>query len=239
MLDLPVIGSGLDAFTSDADGDGLLELRWSGDVLGRVVETFVRMAPEVIDAEVSYADGTTDTLTGTPNHPFWVPAVNDYVALEDLEVGTVLRTYGGSEATVLGLTWKPGEVEVYDIEVEGLHNFFVRGPGSDAPGVLVHNSTRGTATIGRVDDLTALPDGDWTLLKHMEGSLGSPKANWKRNSGVLRREMGKGNPIRDASVDSAGQLIDHPSTFLNMERELLKDHGWWYDAATTMWNPAK
>jgi len=54
------------------------------------------------------------------------------VALEDVEVGTVLRTYGGSEATVLGLTWKPGDVHpdrvvVYDIEVlagpgGGLHN---------------------------------------------------------------------------------------------------------------------
>lgn len=90
-----------------------------------------------------------------------MPAANDYVALEDLEVGTVLRTYRGSEATVLGLTWKPGEVEVYDIEVEGLHNFFVRGLGSDAPGVLVHNSTpsispqaRGRASETRVlDDL--------------------------------------------------------------------------------------
>lgn len=82
-----------------------------------------------------------------------MPAVGDYVELQDLEVGTVLRTYGAGlegpghggavsgAATVLGLTWKPGEVEVYDIEVEGLHNFFVRGAGSDAPGVLVHNST--------------------------------------------------------------------------------------------------
>ena len=117
-------------------------VRETGEVLGRVVNTYVRTTDGVFDVHIAYPDGQVDTLTGTPNHPFWVPAVQDYVALEDLAVGTVLRTYGGSEATVLGLTWKPGEVEVYDIEVEGLHNFFVRGPGSDGPGVLVHNSTK-------------------------------------------------------------------------------------------------
>jgi len=108
------------------------------------------------------------------------------VELEDPRVGTVLRTYGGSEATVLGLTWKPGDVHpdrvvVYDIEVlagpgRGLHNFFVRGlgqtaAGSDAPGVLVHNSSSvsalryaptrkhkkgGWGTEMDLDDVTAL-----------------------------------------------------------------------------------
>ena len=120
----------------------------TGEVLGRVVNTFVRMSDAVLDVDIAYADGSSDTLTGTPNHPFWVPSVQDYIELQDLEVGTVLRTYGGSEATVLGLTWKPGEVEVYDIEVEGLHNFYVRGEGSDAAGVLVHNSTPKVGTSG-------------------------------------------------------------------------------------------
>lgn len=38
--------------TADADGDGLIEVRPTGDVLGKVVNTFVRMAPEVIDADI-------------------------------------------------------------------------------------------------------------------------------------------------------------------------------------------
>ena len=50
---------------------------------------------------------------------------------------------------MLGRTFRKGDVDVYDIEVEGLHNFFVRGPGSDAPGVLVHNSTVPTPTEGQ------------------------------------------------------------------------------------------
>ncbi|MCB9672659.1 MAG: hypothetical protein H6734_24490 [Alphaproteobacteria bacterium] len=130
----------------------------TGEVLGRVVDGFVRSAPETVNVRIAFVDGPEDVLTGTPNHPFWVPSVQDYVELKDLEVGTVLQTYGGAEATVLGLTWKPGEVEVYDIEVEGLHNFFVRGPGSDAPGVLVHNSTGGRFASSVADDLLGSAD---------------------------------------------------------------------------------
>ena len=106
-------------------------------------------------------------------------AVRDYVPLGKLEVGTVLHVQGGGEAVLVSKTWRQGEfaaersdvgespersagtVRVFDFEVEGLHNFYVRGEGSDAAGVLVHNSTpsispqaRGRASETRVlDDL--------------------------------------------------------------------------------------
>jgi hypothetical protein len=116
-----------------------------------VVNTFVRIAPDVIDAEIEHADGTKDTLTGTPNHPFWVPAVRDYVPLGKLEVGTELHVQGGGEAVLVSKTWRQGEFEVFDFEVEGLHNFYVRGEGSDAAGVLVHNSTAKGGTYKLID----------------------------------------------------------------------------------------
>ncbi len=58
------------------------------------------------------------------------------------------------------------------------------------------------AVIGKVDDLNApgaIKPGENTLLKHLPNQ-GNPKANWKQNSSVLRQEMNKGKPIRDASV---------------------------------------
>lgn len=111
------------------------------DTIGKVTRLFVRVAPAVIDAEIAYASGSSDTLTGTPNHPFWVDAVRDYVPLGELEVGTVLHVQGGGEAILVSKTWRQGDFEVFDFEVEGLHNFYVRGEGSEAAGVLVHNST--------------------------------------------------------------------------------------------------
>jgi len=173
-----------------------LAIRATSNVLGKVVNNFVRIAPEVVDVTISYSDGHVDRLTGTPNHPFWVPAVDDYVALEDLEVGTVLRTYGGSEATVLGLTWKPGEVEVYDIEVEGLHNFLVRGPGSDAAGVLVHNSTGPKlltgARIGHATPWAEMSAAQRKAFQHSysrhAAELGLP--NWAQSrAGDLQRQF--------------------------------------------------
>ena len=130
---------------------------------------------------VSYEDGSSDRLTGTPNHPFWVPAVRDYVPLGKLEVGTVLHVQGGGEAILVSKTWRQGEfaaersdvgespersagtVRVFDFEVEGLHNFYVRGEGSDAAGVLVHNST--------ARDMSKFDFG-----KHLRGMIGDPPA---------------------------------------------------------------
>jgi hypothetical protein len=84
--------------------------------------------------------------------------------------------------------------------------------------------------IGRVKDLKDLQPHEKSLLDRLP-NLGNPKANWAQNSGILRQEMERGLPIRDASpMDTAGQ-------FLNAERNLLVDRGWTFDRLTNFWNP--
>ena len=87
--------------------------------------------------------------------------------------------------------------------------------------------------IGKLPDLTKLAEGERTLILR---NLGSFKANWYQNSSLLRQELSLGNPIRDASIDAAGKLIDNTG-FLRAERNLLENHGWTYDAGTTQWFP--
>jgi hypothetical protein len=65
---------------------------------------------------------------------------------------------------------------------------------------------------------------------------GSPQANWKQNSSVLRAIMNEGNPIRDASpfIRSIDPNLgmkgtSNANTFLHMERNLLYEHGWRYN----------
>jgi len=129
-------------FESDVvDGD--LAVRATGDVLGRVVQTFVRQSDTVIDAEIAYEDGTVEVITGTPEHPFWVPAENDWVPLGELVEGTELHVDSGAGSILVSSTWRQGDFTVYNFEVEGTHNYFVRAPGSDAPAVLVHNTCFG------------------------------------------------------------------------------------------------
>ncbi|MEN0067140.1 MAG: RHS repeat-associated core domain-containing protein [Myxococcota bacterium] len=135
--------------TADADGDGLIEVRSTGDVLGRVYETHVRQSDVVIDLVVTRPGGS-ETITGTPEHPFWVPEVGDYVAMADLEVGTVLRTVGGGEARVASMNRREGDFEVFNFEVEGSHNYYVRAPAGDGDGVLVHNGC-GDKVLGKFD----------------------------------------------------------------------------------------
>lgn len=83
----------------------------------------------------------------------------------------------------------------------------------------------------------ALGPGERTLLDRLTPELGSPQANWARNAGVLREEMGSGAPIRDATVDPVtGEWIKNTG-FLRAERYLLEDRGWIYDPKTTFWYP--
>lgn len=92
-----------------------------------------------------------------------------------------------------------------------------------------------TTVIGKIADLGNLRKGERTLLDRLP-DRGRLKANWTQNSSVLREEMGRGVPIRDASVNSKGELINNTG-FLRAERNLLESKGWTYDQKTTSWKP--
>ncbi len=101
------------------------------------------------------------------------------------------------------------------------------------------NKGTGNAVIGKMDDLTmsgTIKKGEYTIAEKLP-NLGDPKANWKQNSSVLRQEMNRGVPIRDASVNAATGKLENNTGFLRMERNLLENHGWKYDPVTHYWYP--
>jgi RHS repeat-associated protein len=106
------------------------------------------------------------------------------------------------------------------------------GVGEEA-GAAVKGAQEVTTVIGRTKDLQELGAGEQSLLDRLSPNLGSPQENWARNSGVLRSEMNRGLPIRDASP------TDTKGVFLNAERNLLQDRGWKFDKNTNFWNPPK
>jgi hypothetical protein len=57
------------------------------------------------------------------------------------------------------------------------------------------------------------------------------RSEWKINSRLLRQEMRKGIPIRDASPGNVGGM------YLNAERNLLESRAWNYNSATGYWHP--
>jgi LysM repeat protein len=126
--------------------------------------------------------------------------------------------------------------------IEGSHGL---GTGLE---LASRNQELGGAVIGRIDDLKApgaLLPGEYTLLDRLTPDLGSPQANWVRNSSVLRQELSLGRPIRDGSAfrpdtELAPILPDNPTrtirqTFTGAERNLLRNHNWTFDGV--YWNP--
>ncbi|HFD11996.1 MAG TPA: hypothetical protein ENJ32_05975 [Crenotrichaceae bacterium] len=68
-------------------------------------------------------------------------------------------------------------------------------------------------------------------------NMGSPKANWKQNSGYLREQMNKGDPIFDSYLDpKTGKQISTDG-FLNAERQLLESRDWKFDLSSGAYHP--
>jgi hypothetical protein len=123
----------------DPSGEGLL-IQYTGNTLNRVAQTFKRKTDALVDLTVRYeATGKDGVITGTPEHPFFVPAASDYVPMGKLTSGTQLRTSDGSRAVVLASNTRHGDFEVFNLEVENAHNYFV-SPSGGGPGILVHNN---------------------------------------------------------------------------------------------------
>ena len=138
----------------------------------RVVRKFVHEDRQLLRIEYATADGQTDTLFGTAEHPFWVKDVG-WTEAGRLQSGQVVMicdpvgrddadrlpgnrqelALGGEQwlATVVSVTTSEYVLPVYNFEVEGFHTYFV---GSF--GVWVHN-TKSTEPVTTV--LEPTPDG--------------------------------------------------------------------------------
>jgi Domain of unknown function (DUF4157)/Pretoxin HINT domain len=95
---------------------------------GSVVRTLVATVHEVLDIDV---DGTV--LTCTAKHPFWVSGAG-WRKAADLSPGDTLLTIAGDSVRVNSVARRQGSFSVFNLEVAGLHTYFV-----SRTGILVHN----------------------------------------------------------------------------------------------------
>jgi RHS repeat-associated protein len=96
--------------------------------LSKVVKSFDRKTQEIYEL-------TTDNqkIFVTAEHPFYVVG-NGWVKVKDLKAGAVLKTKDGSIEHVTSSVLEKHPETVYNIEVEGNHNYFVTNSN-----ILVHN----------------------------------------------------------------------------------------------------
>ncbi|MBI2837242.1 MAG: Ig-like domain-containing protein [Acidobacteria bacterium] len=100
-------------------------------------------------------------------------------------------------------------------------------------GPLIVSDKEGGLVIGRGRDLArpgALLPGEYKLSWDPTATT---KSEWKINAGLMRKEMARGMPIRDASPGDTGGM------YLNAERNLLRDRGWTFDPQSSYWYPPK
>jgi hypothetical protein len=114
----------------------------------------------VVTATITHANDDVRTLTMssgevlhvTGNHRMYSASRQDWVPVKDLEIGEALRTVKGRES-VAALGFQRGRHQVYNIEVETEHCYFV-GNGE----VLTHNA--GSCVTGSDRVKNELPEGD-------------------------------------------------------------------------------
>lgn len=120
------------------------DLVWAWDevqgtlVKRRVKRLFRRRGRPVLQVVVADSSGVSQIIAATTEHPFWVDG-KGWVAAQDLKAGDALKRIDSAPGMqVLRVIDAGGKADVFNFEVDEVHNYFV---GSD--GVLVHNqSTR-------------------------------------------------------------------------------------------------
>lgn len=104
-----------------------------------VTQTYKHLAHETLTAQL--ADAATgkvvDSLTATPEHPFFVPG-RGAIPLGQLGIGTQVVARAGPPLVIASLVKReyPQGVPVYNFEVQGNHTYFV---GVANGGTWVHN----------------------------------------------------------------------------------------------------
>ncbi|MFG2883522.1 polymorphic toxin-type HINT domain-containing protein [Streptomyces sp. NPDC048297] len=79
---------------------------------------------------------STDTVTATEGHPFWVPSLKKWLKAGDLKPGEWLRTGSGTRVQIEAVSAWTQQAAVYNLTVDTAHTYYV---SAGATPVLVHN----------------------------------------------------------------------------------------------------
>ncbi|HEY7312321.1 MAG TPA: polymorphic toxin-type HINT domain-containing protein [Gemmataceae bacterium] len=112
-----------------------------GAKLKRVLGTIKRTGFVVLDVVAG-----NQTITTSPGHPFYSVTRRGWVGAGELQVGELLRNFRGRTTPVQSVSQpRYGMIEMYNLEVEDFHTFYVGRSESD--GILVYNGIEGLCSI--------------------------------------------------------------------------------------------
>jgi RHS repeat-associated protein len=117
---------------------GRIEIRETGETLQRIRQTKRRGVDRLIALTVRTERGE-HRVVGTPEHPFYVPSRRAFVSMGALSAGMALLGPAGQAVEVLQVEERPASSEVFNVEVERTHTYFVCDSGTRGC-ELVHNA---------------------------------------------------------------------------------------------------
>ncbi|MET8974373.1 polymorphic toxin-type HINT domain-containing protein [Streptomyces sp. NPDC004539] len=105
----------------------------TAEIKGRGLKHLVK-----VTIDVDGKKGTeTASITATDGHPFWVPALREWVDATDLRTGDWLRTSAGTFVQIAAIQrWTEQTSTVHNLTVSDVHTYYVL---AGAAPVLVHN----------------------------------------------------------------------------------------------------
>jgi hypothetical protein len=160
---------------------------------GRVVTATITHANDDVRT-LTMSSGETLHVTG--NHRMYSATCQDWVPVKDLEIGEALRTVKGRES-VAALGFQRGRHQVYNIEVETEHCYFV-GDGE----VLTHN-------VGSCVTDSAKPSSNETKYHGNDRRNADPQHNYdilNQDGNVRKNGVGTGLAENDVSKRAQSQL---------------------------------
>ncbi len=120
-----------------------------------------------ISVRLENGSGTAETsIVATAGHPFWVPALRQWVDATYLQPGKRLRTSAGTWVKVTGVKRWTAAQQVYNLTVADVHTYYV---GVGGVSVLVHNAERIPPFVTEM--LRAIKDGSLGQRTNLDGSL--------------------------------------------------------------------
>ncbi|MEV4282268.1 polymorphic toxin-type HINT domain-containing protein [Actinoplanes xinjiangensis] len=132
----------------------------------------------------------TATVTATHNHPFWVPALSEWVDAEKLSPQQWLRTSAGTHVQIAAIRHHAANTRVHNLTVADIHTYYVL---ADEVPVLVHNCEGPTETDARLardraEELQAKRNDYWNAANHgttaVIGVFNTKTKKWKNYIGI-------------------------------------------------------
>ncbi|MEU2065193.1 RHS repeat-associated core domain-containing protein [Streptomyces sp. NPDC013455] len=195
----------------------------------RVIATFKNSDDDLVDLTIRDSRGNTGTLHTTSRHRLWDQTVRKWLKVSQLVPGHRIRTPNSDSVVLTAKRKIPGQRDMRDLTVEGLHTYYVLAGRTP---VLVHNANCGPhlkdlqkdyprRTVGILDvgtdqlPMISGPGGQSGLLKNLPGRTKANGEHVETHAAAFLRM----NP----GIRKAVLYIDYPTGTCGTCRSTLPD----------------